>query len=121
MNKQHGLTLSGLMLWGVVIALIAMLSIKVIPEVIDYYKIKKSVHSTATRASGKSAEELRNTFSKYLEIENIRAITPNDLDIVQEGRNVRIAFSYEKRIHLFANVSLLIDFQGSASGREQSE
>ena len=35
------------------------------------------------------------------------------------GNEVVIAFAYEKRIPLFYNVSLLIDFEGSASSRER--
>ena len=118
MNKQRGLALSGLMFWGVIVAVVALLVIKVTPEVIDYYKIDKSVKSTAANVSGKTVGEIRVAYSKYAEIEHIQTITPADLDISKEGSNVVIAFSYEKRIPLFANVSLLIDFQGSALGRE---
>ncbi|MEI7429111.1 MAG: DUF4845 domain-containing protein [Betaproteobacteria bacterium] len=118
MNKQRGIALSGLMFWGVIVAAVALLVIKVTPEVIDYYKINKSVQSTAANASGKTVGEIRVVYSKYAEIEHIQTITPADLDISKEGSNVVIAFSYEKRIPLFANVSLLIDFQGSALGRE---
>ena len=118
MNKQRGLALSGLIFWGVIVALVALLVIKVVPEVIDYYRIDKSVKSTAANASGKTVGEIRIAYSKYAEIEHIQTITPADLDISKEGSNVVIVFSYEKRIPLFANVSLLIDFQGSALGRE---
>jgi len=118
MNKQRGVALSGLMFWGVIIAAVALLVIKVMPEVIDYYKINKSVKSTAANASGKTVGEIRIAYSKYAEIEHIQTISPADLDISKEGSSVVIGFSYEKRIPLFANVSLLIDFQGSSSGRE---
>jgi hypothetical protein len=118
MNKQRGLALSGLLFWGVIIGLGSLLVIKVMPELIDYYKINKSVKSTAASASGLTVGEIRTAYSKYAEIEHIQTITPADLDISKEGASVIIGFSYEKRIPLFANVSLLIDFQGSSSGRE---
>ena len=118
MNKQRGIALSGLIFWGVIIAAVALLVIKVMPEVVDYYKINKSVKSTAANASGKTVGEIREAYSKYAEIEHIKTVTPADLDISKEGSSVVIAFSYETRIPLFANVSLLIDFQGSSSGRE---
>ncbi len=118
MNNQRGVALSGLMFWGIVIAVVSMLGIKVAPEVIDYYKIKKSVKSTAANSTGKSVAEIRNAYSKYQEIEHIKTVTPADLDISKEGNEIVIAFAYEKRIPLFANVSLLIDFEGSSSGRD---
>ena len=118
MNKQRGITISGVLLWGVVISIVAMIGIKVTPEVIDYYKIRNSVKSTALNSAGKTVGEIRTIFSKYAEVEHIKTITPADLDISKEGNAVVIAFAYETRIPLFYNVSLLIDFEGSSSGRE---
>lgn len=118
MDKQRGVALSGLMIWGVVIAVVAMLGVKVLPDVIDYYKIRKSVKSTAADAMGKTVPEIRVAFSKYAEVEHIKTITPADLDISKEGNEIVIAFAYEKRIPLFSNVSLVIDFEGSSSGRD---
>ena len=118
MKKQRGLAISGLMFWGVIIGIVAMLGVKVVPEVIDYYKILKSVKSTAANSSGKTVPEIRTAFSKYAEIEHIKTVTPADLDISKEGSQVVIGFAYEKRIPLFFNVSLVIDFQGSSAGRE---
>ena len=46
MKYQRGVTLSGLIVWGVVIALVAILGMRVVPDDIDYYKIKKIVAST---------------------------------------------------------------------------
>lgn len=117
MKNQRGVTLSGLMIWGIIIAMVAILGMKVVPEVIDYYKIKKIVASTAANASGKTVPEIRAIYGKYADVDHIQTITPADLDISKEGNEVVIAFAYEKRIPLFGNVSLLIDFEGSSSER----
>ena len=118
MKKQLGVAISGLMIWGVVIAIVAMLGIKVAPEVIDYYKIKKGVTATAANANGKTVAEIRAMYGKYAEVDHTQTLSPADLDISKEGGEVVIGFSYEKRIPLFANVSLLIEFEGSSSGQE---
>ncbi len=117
MRHQRGVSLSGLLIWGFIIAVVALLGIRVAPEVIDYYKIKKIVASTAANASGKTVPEIRAIFGKYADVDHVQTITPADLDISKEGNEVVIAFAYEKRIPLFLNVSLLIDFQGSSSER----
>ena len=117
MRHQRGVSLSGLLVWGVVIAAVALLGIRVAPDVIDYYKIKKIVASTAANSSGKTVPEIRNIFGKYAAGDHIETITAADLDISKEGNEVVIAFGYEKRIPLFLNVSLLIEFQGSSSER----
>lgn len=118
MKKQLGVAISGLLVWGVLIAVVAMLGIKVAPEVIDYYKIKKGVTATAANANGKTVAEIRAIYGKYAEVDHTQTLAPADLDISKEGGEVVISFSYEKRIPLFANVSLLIEFEGSSSGQD---
>ncbi len=46
----------------------------------------------------------------------ITAITAQDLDISKEGNDVVIGFAYPKKIPLFSNVSLLIEFAGTSGG-----
>ncbi len=117
MKYQRGVTLSGLLIWGFIIAVVALLGMRVAPEVIDYYKIKKIVASTAANANGKTVPEIRAIFGRYADVDHIQTIAPADLDISKEGNEIVISFAYEKRIPLFMNVSLLIDFQGSSSHR----
>jgi len=118
MQRQRGLTLSGLLFWGIIISLVAILGIRVAPEVIDYYKIKKSVKSTALNSAGKTVPEIRSIYGRYADVDHISTVTAADLDITKEGNDIVISFAYEKRIPLFANVSLLIDFEGSSSERD---
>ncbi len=118
MKNQRGLALSGLLSWGMVIAVVAMLGIRVAPEYLTYFKIVKAVKAVALNSSGKTVPEIRASFAKYLEVEHVSTITPADLDISKEGNDVVIAFAYESRIPLISNISLLIDFEGSTSGRE---
>lgn len=121
MKNQRGIALTSLLFWGIILAIVAMLTVKVLPEVVDYYKIKKSVKSTAINSIGKTVPEIRTIYSKYAEVENIQQITPADLDITKEGGDVVISFAYERRIPLVYNVSLLITFVGSSAGREKGE
>ena len=114
MKYQRGITLLGLIGWGVVLGLTAALGAKVVPDVIEFYKIKKVIASTANNSGGKTVPEIRLVYEKYANIDQIESIKPLDLDIYKEGSHVVIAFSYEKRIPLFANASLVLDFQGSS-------
>jgi hypothetical protein len=118
MKYQRGLTLTGLIAWGVVIFLVAVLAVKVVPEVIDFYKIKKAVASTAMQSRGKTVPEIRADFDRHANIDSINTIKGSDLDIYKEGSVVVVAFAYETRISLFYNVSLVIDFQGSSRQNE---
>ncbi len=118
MNNQRGAALSGLLVWGIIIALVAVLGMKVAPEYLTYFKILKATKSIALESTGKTVPEIRAAFGKYMNVEHVESITATDLDISKEGNTIVIAFAYEKRVPLFANISLLIDFQGSSSGNE---
>ena len=116
MNNQRGVAISGLLMWGIVIALVAVLGMKVGPEYVEYYKILKSVKSISSGASGKTVPEIRAAYDKYADVNYIKTLKGTDLDISKDQSGVVIDFAYERRIPLFYNVSLVIDFQGSSSG-----
>ena len=116
MKNQRGVAISGLLVWGIVIALVAVLGMKVGPEYLDYYKILKCVRSISSGASGQTVPEIRAAYDKYADVNYIKTLTGKDLDISKDQGGVVIAFSYERRIPLFYNISLVIDFEGSSSG-----
>ena len=116
MNNQRGVALSGLLVWGIIIALVAVLGMKVGPEYLDYFKILKSVKSISAGASSQTVPEIRAAYDRYADVNYISTLKGTDLDISKENNNVVISFAYERRIPLFYNVSLVIDFEGSSSG-----
>jgi hypothetical protein len=75
------------------------------------------VKTVASESAGRTVPEVRQAFSKYAEVEHIKTIGPADLDIFKEDNQVVIAFAYSRRIHLAGNVSLLLDFRSSTTGR----
>ena len=112
MKNQRGVALSGLLFWGFVIAMVAVLGLKVAPTAIEYFKILKISKSVVTQATETaSVAEVKASFGKYAEVEHL-AFTADQLDISKENGRIVISFEYEKRIPLFYNVSLLIDYKG---------
>ena len=118
MKNQRGVALSGVLVWGFIISLVAELALKVVPEYLTYFKILKATKAVALNSTDKTVPEIRASFAKYMDVEHVSTITPTDLDISKEGNAVVIGFAYEKRIPLFYNVSLLIDFEGSSAGHD---
>lgn len=114
MKYQRGVALSGLIFWGIVLVLVAVLGMKVAPTTIEYYKIKKSAEGTLAKMGPESTvADVRNAFDRFAEIDMLE-FSSKDLEISKEDGKIVIEFAYEKRIPLFANVSLVIDYQGSA-------
>ncbi|MDR2189149.1 MAG: DUF4845 domain-containing protein [Azonexus sp.] len=115
MKHQRGVALSGLLFWGVVIFFVAVLGIKVAPSVIEYYKIKESAASTVSKSGPDSTvSEVRATFDRFIEINMVYDFSAKDIDVSKEGGKIVIDFAYDKKIELFGNVYLLIEYKGSA-------
>jgi hypothetical protein len=116
MKNQRGVALSGLLFWGIVIVLVAVLGMKVAPTFIEYQKILKDAKATASKVGPDSTvAEIRGSFDKFAEIDMLD-FKASQLDITKENGKVVISFDYEKRIPLFWNVSLVIDYKGSTAG-----
>lgn len=114
-TKQRGVALSGLFFWGIIIALGAVLGMKVLPSVIEYYKILKDVKATVGKVTADaSVTDVRKTFDRFGEIDMLNFDSKN-LEISKNNGRVVIDFAYEKRIPLFWNVSLIIDYKGSSA------
>ncbi len=113
MNHQRGVALSGLLFWGFVIVMVAVLGMKVAPTAIEYGKILKDSKAVVAQVpETASVAEVKAAFNKFADVDHLD-FKADQLDITKENGKIVISFEYEKRIPLFYNVSLLIDYKGS--------
>ena len=111
---QRGISLTGLIVGLAIFGFLAILASRIIPSYIEYRAIISGIQK-AKRDGGADVREIRNSFNKAREINDITAITANDLVISRDTGMTEISFAYEKRIPLFANATLLLDFSGSTA------
>lgn len=115
MNRQYGIALSQLMLWGVILALIAIGAMKVIPSIVEYQSILRAVRTISANATeSTTVGQVKVSFSKQMEIDHIKVITADDLDIYKEDGQIIVAFAYDKIIPIVKPVNLLIKYEGSS-------
>lgn len=113
-RRQQGLTLIGLLVSGVIIALIALVVMRVVPTVIEYFNIKKAVVRATSASPTGLASEIRTAFDRSQAIDDFSAIAAKDLVITKVNDKTVVSFAYEKRIPLFGPASLLIDYKGDS-------
>lgn len=114
--QQRGVSLSGLLVWAIILGLVGITGMRVVPSAIDYFTLLKDAKA-AVAASGPNATvaDVRKTFSKYADVDRIE-FNPADLEITKDNGQIVISFSYEKKLPLFGRVSLLIDYSGTTAG-----
>ncbi|MES2295448.1 MAG: DUF4845 domain-containing protein [Pseudomonadota bacterium] len=113
LNTQRGLSLTGLIFIFAILAMIAMLGMKVFPGLVEYRAIKNAISNA--KSTGGSVVEMQMTFNKNAIINNIKVISYKDLVISKETGEVEISFAYEEKIPLFGPVTLLIDYEGTTA------
>jgi hypothetical protein len=116
MRRQRGIGFAGVLVLLIAIVFVAIIGMKLVPAYIEYFTIKKAV--TAITQSGElraaTVADVRRSFSRRADVDDITAITANDLEVTKDGSEIVVAFAYQKKIPLFYNISVLIDFAGSS-------
>jgi hypothetical protein len=111
-RRQRGISLFGLLFWGVILAFLAVVGMRVAPTVMEYFTILKTVEKIASSGPS-SVAEARAAFGRTQEVEySIVSITPNDLVITKKEDKVKISFAYDKEVSLGGPVYLLIKYKG---------
>jgi hypothetical protein len=111
-RHQRGVTLFGLLFWAVLIGFVALVGLRVLPTVNEYYTILRAINKVAAEG-GTTVPVIRAAFEKQKDIEySISSISGKDLNITKDNDKVVISFAYDKEIELMSPVFLLIKYEG---------
>lgn len=110
-HRQQGLTFIGLLLVGILLAFAGITLAQVVPTYIEYTSVQKAVKKAA---EGTTVAEIRATFDKAAQIDDITSITGKDLDIGKQGDKVVVSFAYAREIHLMGPAYLTMKYEGSS-------
>lgn len=112
MRRQRGLSLSGFLLWSVIVVFAILVGFKIAPAYMEYLTIQKQFKAIAndTALRGAQRPAIERAFENRSAVEDIKSITRQDLEITKDGDRLVISAAYSVRVPLFANVSACIDF-----------
>lgn len=114
-QKQKGISLSSLLIWSLILILGAIFGMKLVPAYIEHAAIKK--HLTAivqdTNLQNADPNQIRLTFNKRAQVDNIKTISGQDIKINRENGRTILSTKYTTKIPLASNVSLSIDFEAT--------
>lgn len=115
-RKQQGLSMVVFLLVAILLVLVAVGGMKIGPAYIEYFSAKKAVSGIVASGEARNATvaDVRKAFDKRAQMDSVSVISGADLEVTKEGGELVISFAYPKRIPLFGNVSLLIEFAGSS-------
>ena len=112
--RQRGVTLFGLMFWAIIVGFLALIGMRVLPTLNEYFTIQRAVKKIAADSPG-TVPEVRSAFEKQKDIEySITSISGKDLVVTKENDRVVIKFAYDKEIEVVKPVFLLIKYEGGS-------
>jgi len=112
-RRQRGVTFLGWLFLLIPVAVVVYTGIRLTPVYLNYMRVARSLDQTAsTLADGSpvNAQSIRNTLSRHFEVDSIDFPAVKDVTIQRDGASWVLEAKYQDTAPLFANVSLLIDF-----------
>jgi hypothetical protein len=111
---QRGISLLGLLFWGVIIGGGSVILLRVVPTVMEYYTIQRAIDKIA-KDGPSTVPAARDSFERTKQIEySIVSIEPKDLIITKVDDKVKISFAYDKEVPLFGPAFLVIKYKGES-------
>lgn len=116
MNRQKGVTLTGLIVVCVVVILVLLLGFKVLPAYMEYSNIQKIFTAIAEDPALRSARrsDLERSWAARATVDNIQSLDGALIDYSKEADGWTISAEYSVKIPLFRNVNACIDFKPSS-------
>jgi len=114
--QQRGLGFGGFIIGAFILVIAAIFMLKLIPAYIQNAQIKtvfnEIVHDPGMDKA--SPREIRNSFERRASIDAITAIKSEEIEIAGDGTRLDLSASYSVKIPLFANASIVLEFNPSS-------
>ena len=113
-HSQRGISFFGLLIVGVLLALLAIIGARVLPTATEFMAIQKAAKKAA--AEGGTVPQVRTAFDRTAAVDYISSISGKDLEVTKDGDKVVVQFAYDKEIPLAGPAYLLLKYRGSSAG-----
>ena len=114
-RRQRGLSMIGFLFVAAVLLVVALLAFRMIPAYIEWYTIQKALEGAVADSNDPSLTTIRGAMQRRLDVDYADAVTAKDVQVSKTGNVITAAVSWQKILPLVANVSLLLEFDASAS------
>jgi Tfp pilus assembly protein PilV len=114
-RRQRGLSMIGFLFVTAVVLIVALLSFRMIPAYIEYYTIQKALEGALADSNDLSVATIRRAMDRRLAADYADAVTAKDVEVSKAGNAITASVSWTKKLPLVSNVSLLLEFDASAS------
>jgi Tfp pilus assembly protein PilE len=112
---QRGITMIGFQFVSAVLLIVELLAIRMIPSYIEYYTVQKALQEALAETRDPTIQNVRRFVERKLSADYVDSVSWNDVQVAKQGNTISAYVSWEKKLPLVHNVSLLMEFNAEAS------
>ncbi|MET1254754.1 DUF4845 domain-containing protein [Aliikangiella maris] len=114
LSRQHGATMWTMLFNIFVIGFLAFMAIKLLPEYMEFGTIRSSMQEVVNQHNFRemTSKQILTAMSKRLQVDSVRGFSKDSFSVAQDKKTSEkyILINYEKKIPLFSNISVLLEF-----------
>jgi hypothetical protein len=115
LRHQRGISMIGFLFVAGVLLVCALLAFRMIPSYIEYYTVQKALESAISENADPNLNNIRRSVDRKLGADYVDSVQGRDVQLSRVGNEITAYVNWEKKLPLVHNVSLLIEFNASAS------
>ncbi len=104
----------GLLVVGTLLAVTGVVTVQIIPTVIEYQAILKAVNKAR---EGNTVAEVRTIFDRAAAVDNISSVSAKDIEVTKVADKIVVSFSYQREIHLAGPGYLTLKYSGRSNAK----
>ena len=114
-RHQRGISMTGFLFVAAVLLVCALLAFRMIPSYIEYYTVQRALEEALRDSNDPTTLSIRRLVERKLDADYVDSVSSKDVQVSKTGNNITAYLSWEKKVPLVHNVSLLMEFNASAT------
>ena len=94
-----------------ILACVGLIGAQAFPTVLEYQAAVKAINRAKDAGT---VADIRASFDRAAQVDNITAIKGTDLEITKNGDQAEVSFAYDKEIHMFGPAYLLLKYEATS-------
>jgi hypothetical protein len=114
-RNQRGMTIWQLLFLAFVFGFFALFALRTVPVYLDYISALRNIQEVARKGdfNVEDPSTVTRSLEKKWDIDYIKYLDYHDIKVTKTVNGPALTFDYEVRQHLFYNIDLVMEFQGS--------
>lgn len=111
-NRQQGLTLISTLFILAAIAVLVLLTLKIVPIYLDHNKVVNALKALENKPGVESLSEyeVRDNLAKRFDLNYVSDVNQGDIKVTKNGGYLKVVIQYEVAKKLVGNLSVLAEF-----------